>query len=473
MPDVSKRLKRYSKVNISNVNIGGIADSDYNGAKNSVADMLGFDIHSEPGVMKVNQALTLDSASTITEAISAMVQPGDGNTYLFGSSTGKIWSRDNTGTYTLVATNANGATYGAEVYKGFIYYFSVSQVGRVAVGAAWSTRNDSYAAAGGTIDRPTCILNDVLYFGCGTTVGQIDTGTVTVSALALPTGFTVTALGQMGTDLLIGTQISVSPFQAQIFRWNTWSVSFTNSEPIPEQKVYAFLPMLNFVLVQAGMVGNIYIYNGASLDVYKNVRLNSAALGTAAAHMRYNACLNFGGKALFGFSLLYSLARANRNYPFVLNKEIGISTGNLTTALITSMVQISVIGGNIFLVAWQDGSNFGVDRYDTTAKYTGAYIKSRMITVDRFDKNTYGDFKVAWRTKPVNTIITMGANINNGGMTMLTPATDQVIDVDRNLDQAIADIGDATQFQAQVNITPSGNTAPEIEQIEIGLTNID
>ena len=51
------------RIPFKNFNLGGIADSDYMGAANSMADLWGFDIHSEVGVVKVNQALTKDSGT--------------------------------------------------------------------------------------------------------------------------------------------------------------------------------------------------------------------------------------------------------------------------------------------------------------------------------------------------------------------------------------------------------------------------
>lgn len=82
-----------ARIPFKNFNMGGIADSDYMGAPNSMADLWGFDIHSEVGVLKVNQALTKESGSTIDDLVKASVPCSDGNTYLFGSTNGKIWKQ--------------------------------------------------------------------------------------------------------------------------------------------------------------------------------------------------------------------------------------------------------------------------------------------------------------------------------------------------------------------------------------------
>lgn len=73
-----------------NINLGGISDSKYQGVANSVAECVGLDIHSEPGIIKANQKLSLDF--TPTSFITNMVSASNGKTYLFGED-GKVWER--------------------------------------------------------------------------------------------------------------------------------------------------------------------------------------------------------------------------------------------------------------------------------------------------------------------------------------------------------------------------------------------
>ena len=113
---------------LKDIFLGGISDSKYSGIPNSVAAMVGLDVHSEPGVIKVNQKLTKESGSTIDDAVSVIVSCSDGKEYLFGRTAGKIWSR-NAGSYALEATNANGGTLNAYEYQGYIYYCSATKVG--------------------------------------------------------------------------------------------------------------------------------------------------------------------------------------------------------------------------------------------------------------------------------------------------------------------------------------------------------
>ena len=41
-----------AKIEIKNLNFGGIADSEYLGNENSVAEMVNCDIHGEAGIIK-------------------------------------------------------------------------------------------------------------------------------------------------------------------------------------------------------------------------------------------------------------------------------------------------------------------------------------------------------------------------------------------------------------------------------------
>jgi hypothetical protein len=90
-----KTLLTNSKMDVSfqDINLGGIADSLYQGTKNSVSAMVGIDIHSEPGIIKVNQRLTKESGTTVTDFVTTMVPCSDGNTYMFGTG-GNIYKRD-------------------------------------------------------------------------------------------------------------------------------------------------------------------------------------------------------------------------------------------------------------------------------------------------------------------------------------------------------------------------------------------
>ena len=178
-------------IEIRDLNLGAISDSQFQGQKNSVAEMVGFDIHSEPGILKHNQKLTKESGATIDDLVKKILPCSDGNTYLFGSTNGKIWKRTSAGVYSLEATAAPAAG-GAGImdaweYQGYIYYTMQSRLGRVAVGAPtdWTTRNDSWATFTNTdaLYHPCQEVNAVLYIGDANLVAQVDAGVFSADAL--------------------------------------------------------------------------------------------------------------------------------------------------------------------------------------------------------------------------------------------------------------------------------------------------
>lgn len=469
-----------AKIEIKNLNLGGIADSDYLGAENSVAEMVGLDIHSEGGVIKVNQKLTKDSGSTVDDFVKAKVSCSDGNTYHFGSTNGKIWKRTSGGTWSLEATASPAAgaagILDAEEYQGYIYYAMQNRLGRWQLGTAWSTRNDNWATftTGDADWHPMKKVNLVLYIGDGNLVAQVDAGTFSANALDIAAPLRIKCLGRMNTDLLIGTYVASNVIETELIRWNTWSVSFSTSDPIPEVGVNAFLDTDNNVIVNAGTKGNLYFYNGTSLEEYKQVK--GVYTGSAKAYVHPNAKFNFNGMPLFGFSNVsgnpanqgvYSLARTNRNYPFVLNLEYAISTGNLSGVEIGSICPVSA---DQFLVSWKDttgGTTYGVDLLDLTAKATVAYFVTRVIQAERTSLLNYGLVHSCYRLLPTGTSVEVRKKVNAD--TTFSDAIASKVDARRMLVATSVDINDATRGQVKVNLVASGNTAPELEVVEIGV----
>ncbi len=473
-----------SKIPFKNFNLGGISDSDYQGANNSLATLWGFDIHNEPGVLKVNQALTKDSGTTITELCLASVACSNGNTYFFGSVTGKVWKRTYTGVYSLAATVSPAAgsagILGAKEYNGYIYWATEKRVGRWDMTATdWGTIENDFATftKGNSALHPMFILNKSLYIGDSNLIAEIDNGVFTANALDIGIPYLIKCLGRSDDELLIGTWVSNNIMETRIFCWNTWSTNPTYSDPIPEVGINAFLPIDNGVMVSAGSKGNIYIYDGKNLDLYKQIK--GSWSNSSKGIVNPNAILNFNGLPLFGLSYyaggnptnmgIYSLGRANRNYPTVLNGEYGISTGHLSNVEIGCIVPVS---DEYFLVAWKDTSAiptvYGVDKLDISNKYSGAYLETRNIIVDRMNFMTFKSVEIAYRLLPANTTFTISRKVNNGSYEdFLT--TECSNDIDRAIFASEIDINNATKIKIKISPTISVNNSPEIEEFNVNV----
>lgn len=353
---------------IKDINLGGLADSQLQGQANSVAEMVGFDIHSEPGIMKHNQKLTKESGGVIDDLVKKILPCSDGNTYLFGSTNGKIWKRTSAGVYSLEATASPAAgsagIIDADEYQGYIYYSMQSRLGRVAVGAPtdWTGRNDSWATFTRTDAsyHPFQKVNQVLYIGDADYLAQVDAGVFSADALDIEASLRIKSLGRILTDILIGTFVNFYMVATEILRWNTWSTdSYQSSDEIPEIGINCFLKTDNFCLVNAGTKGNFYLYSGTQLENFK--RIPGDWTGSNEAYVHPNASCNMFGLPLFGLSNIsgnpakqgiYSLGGYDRNYPKVLNLEWLISRGSYAGIDIGAIV----LAGTILLVSWKQQS---------------------------------------------------------------------------------------------------------------------
>ena len=466
------------KIIITNQNLGGIADSQYQGVDNSVAMMVGFDIHSEGGLLKVNQKLTKESGSNIDDLVKKILPCSDGNTYMFGSTNGKIWKRTSGGTYSLEAT-ASPAAGSAGIIdavedQGYVYYFMQSRIGRWQIGSAWSTRNDSWATFTTTDAdfHPVKKVNLINYIGDGNLVAQIRNGVFTANALDIKDPLRIKSLGALSNELLLGTFINDNVSENEIFRWNTWSTSFSTQDQIPEVGINSFLKTDNFVVVSAGEKGNLYVYSNNVLEQYLQVTGDYSSNKKATVYP--NASVNKTGLPLFGLSNktsnpvlqgVYSIGRTSRNYPLVLNLEHVISTGKLSAVEIGAL---AMVGDNL-LVSWKDSTGtpiYGVDKLDVTAKFDSAYLESRIIKPVRDQANTVGEISVAYKSLPTGTDIDIYVDRNYAGYgTKLTT----VNDTKSNCIKTKVEVGDCSTLKVKIAPQVTANLAPEIEQIEINL----
>jgi hypothetical protein len=222
-------------------------------------------------------------------------------------------------------------------------------------------------------------------------------------------------------------------------------------------------------VVSAGTKGNLYIYDGSRLELYRQIKGNWNTTNKAVVNT--NAVLNFHGLPLFGLSKsvgtgvklgVYSFGRTNAQYPYVLALDFPISTGNLTN------VEIGAIGGNgdSFYVSWKDtttGTVYGIDYLNNSAVYASGYFTTRLSLYDRTIKSTYKGTVVAYRTLPALTEIEIWTSKNHGAFA--EEATEQ--DVDRLILETYVNTGTASVMQTRVYLKGSANLSPEVEMLDI------
>jgi hypothetical protein len=310
--------------------------------------------------------------------------------------------------------------------------------------------------------------------GDGNLLAEWDGTDFTPDALDIKAPLVIKCLGKMGTDVLIGTIVDANITKTEVFRWNTWSVSFSNSDTIEEVGVNAFIPADNFVFVSAGSSGNIYVYDGQSLELYKKVQGTYSPTATCTIHP--DAVANLDGQVLFGVSNVtgnpclqgvYRIGRNSRNYNWIMDLAYPISErsgGNLVVSGI-EIGSIVTINQKI-MVAWKNGSTKGVDLLSTD-RLDGAYFETRVLTPDRLSQSMWQDISLTYSDLPTNTGLTISFDKNYTG-SYTTPTSSQTIDTDRKIISLEEGI-EAVALQLKVAFTCSGTSTPSLEGLYVSV----
>lgn len=475
-------------VEITNWNNGGLSDSRWSGVKDSLFRMVGLDPHSQAGVLQAEQKLSKDSGSTVDEFVKWQVASSNGRTYHFSADSGDIWERDSSGTWTKVHTTTPAAgeakCLGAIEYGGYIIWATQSRLHRIlatdAEGAAeWAANVDedwqTFSLTNASY-HPMVIQNLNLYIGDDYYVAEWDGTTFTADALDITASLTIKSLGKMGTDVLIGTTVDDNVAKTELLRWNTWSVSFTNSDPIDETGINAFIYADNFVYVSAGKYGNIYFYDGEKLELYKKVQGTYTPTATCTVHPDATAVLD--GQSLFGVSNVtgnpclqgvYRIGRHSRNYDWIMDLPYPISERSAGAFVMSSIEIGSIITlGQKILVSWKNGSTYGVDLLDASNKLSGAYFQTRAMRPDRINLSTFQKFVMPYYSLPASTALTLSYDKNYTG-SFTTPTSSQVTDTDRKIITLEEGI-EATTLELKCVFTCNSNDSPSLEMLVCYLT---
>lgn len=354
---------------VQNFNDGGLSDSKWSGIPNSLYKLTGFDPHSTPGILRVAQKLTKNSGVVVTEFCKARLASSNGRTYWGSSESGKIWERDTAGVWTLVHTIVAGAGESKILnlveYQKTIYIMTQSRIHKIvatdAEGASEWTANITLNWATFTnadIDfHPVIEQNLVLYIGDGKYVAQIDAGVFSANALNIKDPLRIKSIGKIGTRILIGTYISDNITKTEIIDWDTFSDSFRVSDSIDEVGIHAFLEADNFAFAYCGYAGNLYVYDGEKLELYKKIPGDYSP--TAKAQVNPQAVASIEGQILFGVSnvlgnpcdqAIYRIGRNSRPYKYILDMPYPISERTSSEFVLTNVEVggILVVGADIY-----------------------------------------------------------------------------------------------------------------------------
>jgi len=465
----------------------GLADSKFSGIAGSVAKMIGIDIHSEPGLIKIHQALAKDSpasgANEVDELCRVRLAVSSGETFWFSYTSGKIWRRSTTGdwllVHTTIATGADGCL-GAAEYDGFIYWATAESLHRIPIAniatlAHWTANAVHDWATFTNKDaefHPMVVRGLRLFIGDANYVAKVyeDTGHQFVAkALDLRTPYRIKTMIEFDIDLLIGTFVNDNANKAQILRWDTYDdESWQTDDTIEENGINAFIKDDNYVYAQCGKYGRIYFYDGSRLIPYKRIPGDWSPTKTAEVYPQ--AVSTLLTIPVFGLSNgagnpteqgVYSFGSYSKDYPKVLDLSYPVSAG-LSDIEIGAVLAV----GADLLVSWKSATSQGVDKLNWDAKYSSAYLETTILTpaeVRHFFKTTSEIF-ANYASLPANTGIGFKykKKFDATYSAAMTVIDDTKLMQVRTKEGTIPEIA---ALQLKIEFVVSGNNAPEIESI--------
>ena len=409
---------------------------------NGFDNLVNCDVHSEPGALKCQLALILDSATPNEACIQATAANGD--TFFASTASGKIWKRTAAGTYSLVHTNGQGSNVGIRFFNSNLYYATTAKLGKITEAfasseASWSEEDDSFGTfTNSGAYKPMYELNLSLFIGDGKYLASVDSaGDFSANSLDIYADQIITTITGVGTDLLIGTIMGANKSYSKVFLWDTISASWTIEDDVPEIGVNCFIPTDNITFAQCGTAGWIYYWTGAKMEKFKQIR-------SVTTGVNHYASTKLSGKALYGVATkVFSLHRADKDFPYSIVQEYTATTGTIGS--------LGTSGANLLV---PNGTN--VNKIGTS------YATAVITTPETEEKiqNCIVKYDAVGGTGA----ITIGTNIDNAGSyTAQTPIVN-AIKKEVSFDGGL---GTVNFIQGRVTLTPQTTHQISIKSIEL------
>lgn len=380
---------------------GGLQDKPY-AAVNTITQLIGFDLYSSPGIMKVSNA-TVNISGTFSSGLSSppdcIVNVSSTIMYIFVGTA--IYKYNPSSGIVTTLTSASEATVNAYFFQTKVYFVGNTKIGTINISTDAVTNNVHTLTNGSTTNHPMFILGGKLYIGDKFYVAQIDTSyAFTANAFDLRPDLVISALDSSNGQLLIGAYSTQDGFGAEIFTWNTWSDFFTDETFVQDaQRITAFMKVNNaiyFIISNTSGTPAIYSYTNGYCQKYMDFpSINLITKGTAFIYP--NAVTYYDNRAYVGVTSIASNGIYPGIYSFgspfaggkpILILEYGVS-GNV----------LDLSGGNNWDIrcltksslgvysGWVNASSgstytYGVDTI-SGSKNKGVQLRTGMIEADR------------------------------------------------------------------------------------------
>lgn len=221
-----------------------------------------------------------------------------------------------------------------------------------------------------------------------TTFDPADAGSYTwnPNALDLPEGRKVRCLEQLGNNLMVGTYMGNLPndiMVAEIFPWNRTEDSFNLPIKLQEFGVSAMLTMNNVLFIVAGIQGSVYVTNGSSTELVREIpRTITGLTGGTFTYVYPGAIMARYGQIHWGLSTGSTSAdfqgfgvwSISQNGAIFFENQISTGTNAGTTEL--QIGALLPIGSDSYYIGWKNNTSYGIDVVDTSARYESYYAHS-------------------------------------------------------------------------------------------------
>lgn len=378
------------------------------------ADMRNLDIHTIPGIVRLNNKLSKASASLVAAKINWIVRdPISAGSVVAISTSGVVYGSNDAGASWYELADRDGNGQGMIIWKNYLFVAETTTIdvyGPLSGGAAAWSNNWQTIDSDASFHPMFISVNDgKLYGGAGRYVFSVEELTTfapgtaasysyTQQALDLPADYRIKCLTELGENLMLGTWMGASVFQfsvADIFPWDRSSPSFTTPLRLNVNGCHAMVNINNILYILAGIEGKIYSSNGVQSALIGHIPISLANIeGGKFLVYHPGAIANYKGRLFFGVSDgdgntagmgVWSLLPTERGN--ILNLEHEISTGTPSSTTLIEIGAIYPVSRDILLVGWRDQSTYGIDRSDNDdrqASYSG-YFDSAFYMV-----GTYG-----------------------------------------------------------------------------------
>lgn len=460
---------------------GGQSDFEDRGVAGSFKIGESLNIRKEEDTLSCQQALITLGSGTIVDLIRWLVPSTDGNCYGFGSL-GKIYKITSAGVVSVVYTDADGAITGAKEFyqqndKTYLFWTTATKLHSKELpgNGAWSDVDADIVVGSTHYTYPKSNLTSATWHTMTDALGELMIanksllaqlgydGSYTTEVLNVFKNNYIKTVIERGTAVIVGAPSNDNSPQNTLFAWYGLSNSWDDKKSLKGGVINAMIDT-DMPLCQVGTNGGI-----AYSDMNNVLPITSIRGG---GYCNPGGVTNDDGLALFGIygnsanrNGIYGYGKKVLNLPVALNMEYSVGACDEIGAIAKVSTDI--------MVSYKIGSNYYLAKVDTAAKATAYYYSLDLKPPKRLNYvPTWNHITLNTKALPSGCKIEVYFKKNKTGdfiQAKMEGNITQFNTVDGT--EAIFLLGHQAKIgEVKIKLTPSANTTPEIESIEIFFT---